>query len=61
MKDRWEELTAMQRNIRKDFWALRTQRILKHIKEHSTIYAIVLFLVLLDLFFRYYTYWCPTC
>ena len=53
----WEERHKLSTRIRKDFWVCVTE----NIKEYLIFYAIILFLLSIDLFFRYYTYWCNTC
>jgi len=37
MKEDWEERATMQRNIRKDFWALRTTRLRQFISQYKAI------------------------
>ena len=57
MRDRWEETFSIERQIRKDFWA----KVLAHLKEHWIPYVIILIIGSLDLWFRYFTYWCDRC
>ncbi len=57
MKDRWEEANSIERQVRKDVWA----KVSVHIKKHWIPYVIILIIGSLDLWFRYFTYWCDRC
>ncbi len=41
----------------KDFWA----KVSAHLKEHWIPYVIIFIIGSLDLWFRYFTYWCDRC